>query len=72
MDFEDMGMLQHFGTGYIPSFILTLLCLEFICYGLHRASHFGPELWRIHSVHHGDVEMDATISLRYHPLENVK
>ncbi|CAH1903971.1 hypothetical protein NTGHW29_20026 [Candidatus Nitrotoga sp. HW29] len=28
-------------------------------------------LWRINAVHHSDVEMDATTSLRRHPLEHV-
>lgn len=68
---EDVGLLHRFGIGYIPSFILTLLCLEFIGYWLHRVSHSMPMLWRIHAVHHSDVEMDATTSLRHHPLEHV-
>ncbi|CAH1207586.1 Fatty acid hydroxylase family protein [Candidatus Nitrotoga sp. BS] len=68
---ENTGLLHHFGIGYIPSFILTLLCLEFVGYWLHRASHAVPVLWRIHAVHHSDVEIDATTSLRHHPLEHV-
>lgn len=71
MGLEEVGLLHRFGIGYIPSFILILLCLEFIGYWLHRVSHSVPMLWRIHAVHHSDVEMDATTSLRHHPLEHV-
>ena len=71
MGLEEVGLLHRFEMGYIPSFILTLLCLEFIGYWLHRVSHSMPMLWRIHAVHHSDVEMDATTSLRHHPLEHV-
>ncbi len=71
MGIENVGLLHRFEMGYIPSFILTLLCLEFVGYWLHRASHAVPVLWRIHAVHHSDVEMDATTSLRHHPLEHV-
>lgn len=71
MGLEEVGLLHRFEIGYIPSFILTLLCLEFVGYWLHRASHSVPVLWRIHAVHHSDVEMDATTSLRHHPLEHV-
>lgn len=71
MGLENAGLLHHFEIGYIPSFILTLLCLELVGYWLHRASHSAPVLWRIHAVHHSDVDMDATTSLRRHPLEHV-
>jgi len=71
MGLENAGLLHRLGIGYIPSFILSLLCLELVGYWLHRASHAVPVLWRIHAVHHSDVEMDATTSLRHHPMEQV-
>lgn len=45
MGLEEVGLLHRFGISYIPSFILTLLCLEFIGYWLQRASHSMPMLW---------------------------
>ena len=71
MGLENAGLLHRFEIGYVPSFILSLLCLELVGYWLHRAFHSVPMLWRIHAVHHSDVEMDATTSLRHHPLEHV-
>jgi sterol desaturase/sphingolipid hydroxylase (fatty acid hydroxylase superfamily) len=69
--FEKTGLLHWLEAGYAASFILTLLCLEFLGYWLHRAYHAVPMLWRIHAVHHSDPEMDATTSHRHHPLEPV-
>ena len=69
--YGDIGLLHRFGLGYFASFVLILLCLEFLGYWLHRALHAVPVLWRIHAVHHSDVEMDATTSHRHHPLEPI-
>jgi len=31
--------------------------------------HRVPLLWRLHRMHHSDVDIDATTALRFHPLE---
>ena len=33
--------------------------------------HKWPLLWRLHKVHHTDLEFDATTAVRFHPLEIV-
>jgi sterol desaturase/sphingolipid hydroxylase (fatty acid hydroxylase superfamily) len=48
---------------------LTLLLLDFAIYCQHIASHKWPPLWRLHQVHHTDLEFDASTALRFHPLE---
>lgn len=63
------GLLSRLGAGLGMSLFLTLISLEFVGYWWHRLSHAVPVLWRIHSVHHNDNELDATTSLRHHPLE---
>lgn len=63
------GLLSRFGSGFGLSLFLTLISLEFVGYWWHRLSHSIPVLWRIHLVHHNDNELDATTSLRHHPLE---
>lgn len=64
-----MGLLGHFNTSPLVSFVILALLMEFLNYWLHRAYHHIPALWRIHAVHHSDLEMDATTSHRHHPLE---
>jgi sterol desaturase/sphingolipid hydroxylase (fatty acid hydroxylase superfamily) len=50
-------------------FFASLLILDFVYYAVHIAFHsFGP-LWRVHSIHHSDVDFDLTTGLRSHPLE---
>lgn len=51
------------------SFLLTLLLLDFAIYCQHIIMHKWPLLWRLHQVHHSDLEFDATTAIRFHPLE---
>ncbi len=47
----------------------ALLLVELIGYGMHRAFHAVPVLWRIHAVHHSSEQLDWLASLRVHPLD---
>lgn len=69
MGWPQMGFLGRIGVGPLASFVILMLVMEFINYWLHRAFHRIPMMWRIHAVHHSDLEMDATTSHRHHPLE---
>jgi sterol desaturase/sphingolipid hydroxylase (fatty acid hydroxylase superfamily) len=40
-------------------------------YWWHRFNHRVPFLWRFHSVHHADAEMDASSGVRFHTIEIV-
>jgi sterol desaturase/sphingolipid hydroxylase (fatty acid hydroxylase superfamily) len=53
------------------SIMATLLMLDFAIYGQHIMMHKWPLLWRLHKIHHTDLEFDATTALRFHPLEIV-
>jgi sterol desaturase/sphingolipid hydroxylase (fatty acid hydroxylase superfamily) len=46
-----------------------LLFLDLLSYGAHRLFHRVPPLWRLHSVHHTDIDLDVTTAVRHHPLE---
>ncbi|MGZ5052757.1 MAG: sterol desaturase family protein [Methylobacter sp.] len=48
---------------------ISLLFLDFAIYCQHIVSHKWPLLWRLHQVHHTDLEFDATTAVRFHPLE---
>jgi sterol desaturase/sphingolipid hydroxylase (fatty acid hydroxylase superfamily) len=52
-------------------FGLALLVLDALRWLLHRAFHQVPLLWRLHRVHHSDLDYDCTIGLRFHPVEAV-
>ncbi|PPQ37897.1 sterol desaturase family protein [Rhodopila globiformis] len=49
----------------------ALLLLDLTIYVQHVAFHAVPWLWRLHRVHHADLEFDVTTGLRFHPGEIV-
>ncbi len=51
--------------------ILAFLLLDLLRYGLHRALHSVPLLWRAHQVHHSDPDLDLSTGFRNHPLEGL-
>jgi sterol desaturase/sphingolipid hydroxylase (fatty acid hydroxylase superfamily) len=65
------------GWGLVPrlalpgwiTFVLGVLALDLVFYAEHRAFHAVPLLWRLHRVHHADLEVDVTSGLRFHPVE---
>jgi sterol desaturase/sphingolipid hydroxylase (fatty acid hydroxylase superfamily) len=49
--------------------LAALLVLDALRWLMHRALHRVPLLWRLHRVHHSDIDYDCTIGLRFHPAE---
>ncbi len=47
---------------------MTILGLDCTMYFQHVLFHAVPLLWRLHRVHHADLDFDATTGLRFHPL----
>jgi sterol desaturase/sphingolipid hydroxylase (fatty acid hydroxylase superfamily) len=48
---------------------LTIAVLDFAIWAQHVATHKVPVLWRVHQVHHADVDIDVTTAVRFHPVE---
>lgn len=48
---------------------LAVILLDFAIWAQHVAFHYVPWLWRLHSVHHTDRDLDATTGVRFHPVE---
>ena len=65
------GLLNLWHLPGSLSIIATLLFLDFAIYGQHIVMHKWPLLWRLHKIHHTDLEFDATTAVRFHPLEIV-
>jgi len=51
--------------------IAAILMLDLAIYLQHIVFHAVPGLWRLHRMHHADLEFDATTGLRFHPVEIV-
>ena len=50
-------------------FVASIIILDFIIYLQHILFHSVPILWRLHRVHHSDVDLDVTSGSRFHLLE---
>jgi len=52
--------------------VLTgFLALDLAIYAQHIAFHKVPVLWRLHRMHHADLDIDVSTGLRFHPIEIV-
>lgn len=49
--------------------IICVIALDFLIYAQHLVFHRVPVLWRLHRVHHTDLDFDVTTALRFHPIE---
>jgi sterol desaturase/sphingolipid hydroxylase (fatty acid hydroxylase superfamily) len=47
----------------------AVIALDFIIYLQHVMFHHQPLLWRLHRVHHTDLDLDVTSGVRFHPGE---
>ena len=72
-------MLQERGWGILNILVLpdwlkivtAVLVLDLVIYLQHVLFHFLPTLWRLHRMHHVDLDIDVTTGNRFHPLEIV-
>jgi len=58
----------------VPTWLTIVLCvivLDFAIWLSHVASHKIPLLWKVHRMHHSDVDIDVTTAIRFHPIEIV-
>ncbi|PKN13706.1 MAG: fatty acid hydroxylase [Deltaproteobacteria bacterium HGW-Deltaproteobacteria-4] len=56
----------------LPSWLavtIALLALDLVIYLQHVMFHFLPTLWRLHRMHHSDLDLDASSGNRFHPVE---
>lgn len=50
-------------------FLVSLVALDLAIYFQHRLFHRVPVLWRLHRMHHADLDIDVTTGARFHPIE---
>ena len=49
--------------------LLAVVVLDLVIYWQHVMFHAVPGLWRLHMVHHADLDFDLTTGVRFHPFE---
>jgi len=63
------GLIPLLHVPFWPAAILTVIALDLVIWAQHYVFHHVPVLWRLHSMHHADVDIDVTTGVRFHPLE---
>jgi sterol desaturase/sphingolipid hydroxylase (fatty acid hydroxylase superfamily) len=65
------GLLNIFNAPYLLTVIAGVIVLDLVIYLQHVLFHAVPVLWRLHMMHHADLDFDVTTGLRFHPIEIV-
>ena len=63
------GLLNVFAPPVWLGVPLAIAFLDLVIYFQHVAFHALPTLWRLHRVHHSDLDFDVTTGTRFHPIE---
>ncbi len=63
------GLLIQSGMPLWLALIIGVILLDFIIYLQHAMFHAFPIFWRLHMIHHTDLDSDTTTGVRFHPLE---
>lgn len=65
------GVLNQFTLPYWLAVMLAVTVLDLAIYLQHVMFHAVPVLWRLHMVHHADLDFDVTTGARFHTIEIV-
>jgi sterol desaturase/sphingolipid hydroxylase (fatty acid hydroxylase superfamily) len=63
------GLFQALQTPYWIAIPASVILLDLAIYLQHVLFHAVPVLWRLHRMHHADLEFDVTTGVRFHPIE---
>jgi len=63
------GLLNSFDTPYWLKVLAGVMVLDLVIYLQHVMFHAVPVLWRLHMMHHADLDFDVSTGLRFHPIE---
>ncbi len=63
------GLLNALSAPWWAAWPVSILLLDLAVYLQHVMFHALPALWRLHRMHHADLDFDVTTGLRFHPLE---
>lgn len=66
---QGWGVFNLIAVPLWAAVLASVLLLDLAIYLQHRVFHAVPWLWRLHRMHHADLELDVTSGLRFHPLE---
>jgi sterol desaturase/sphingolipid hydroxylase (fatty acid hydroxylase superfamily) len=66
---QGWGLFNQLSLPAWMAVVLSVIVLDLAIYLQHVLFHAVPALWRLHRMHHADLEFDVTTGLRFHPIE---
>jgi sterol desaturase/sphingolipid hydroxylase (fatty acid hydroxylase superfamily) len=64
-----IGLFHYLNLRLSVAALLGFLVLDLVIYAQHVVFHHVPWLWRLHRMHHADLDIDVTTGFRFHPFE---
>ncbi len=61
-----LGMLNSFSLPFWQKVFLSIIFMDLVFYVWHLLNHKIPLMWRLHRVHHSDLNMDVSTASRFH------
>lgn len=66
---REWGLLPAVDLPFVVAIPLAVILLDLAVFTQHIVLHRIPLLWRVHRVHHADLDVDVTTGVRFHPIE---
>src|SRR5215475_3434699 len=63
------GVLYPLAISPWAALLISVVALDLAIYLQHVTFHAVPVLWRVHRMHHTDLDFDVTTGSRFHPIE---
>jgi len=63
------GLLNQHDVPFALAAVASVVALDLAIYLQHVMFHAVPALWRLHRMHHADLDFDVTTGARFHPIE---
>jgi len=66
---QGWGVFNYYDVSPVFAVVVSVVAMDFVIYLQHIMVHALPVLWRLHRVHHADLDFDVTTGARFHTLE---
>jgi sterol desaturase/sphingolipid hydroxylase (fatty acid hydroxylase superfamily) len=63
------GILNYYSPLSWVAIVVGVIALDLLIYLQHILFHSVPVFWRLHMMHHADLDIDVSTGLRFHPIE---
>jgi sterol desaturase/sphingolipid hydroxylase (fatty acid hydroxylase superfamily) len=66
---QGWGLFNYMDAPFWAVVAVSVVVMDFFIWLQHVMVHAVPVLWRLHRVHHADLDFDVTTGARFHTLE---